>query len=274
VARYLRHDRARVRPHDGEDGVRAGNVDDSGELVAAALARHPVKVVHRLSCRADNEVAIAAKPRHGDVCLEATLRVQHARVHNRTWLHRDVVAADAVQELLRIAPLHFELCERRNVEERRAVARRGVLRADGAQPLRAPPRVRRLVLRGARRAVERRVAEVVRALPPRLEPPMRALRVERVVQRRLAQPALGGELFARPRHAVVQPERFLHSARRAETAAERARVRTRAREHARRCAGRFAGTQCECSPAAEKVEIAARCVRHEALNVDAPQIRA
>jgi hypothetical protein len=72
----------------------------------------------------------------------------------------------------------------------------------------------------------------------------------------------------------VQPERFLHSARRAETAAERARVRTRAREHARRCAGRFAGTQCECSPAAEKVEIAARCVRHEALNVDAPQIRA
>ena len=129
-------------------------------------------------------------------------RVAHRRVHHASRRDVDVARAQPLQPLQRTGPLHQELRVRRQVEQRRRLARGPALHADRVEPARPVERVRVL----ARRRNVRR--EPVRPLPARGLAEHRARGVQPLGQRRPPHAPRGRRLQHRPVHRV-QPSEHL-----------------------------------------------------------------
>src|SRR5262249_2313844 len=142
---------------------------------------------------------VFGEPRDGEVALDAAARVQHLRVRDRADVARDAVVAEPLEERGCALAADLDLRERRLVEQRRRLAARTVLGADGRRPEPAGPAARpqRLV------AVHRVRLEPVRALPARLLAEGRAELLQARVRRREAQRPTGLALVPRILDVVV-----------------------------------------------------------------------
>ncbi len=169
-------------------------------LVSAYRALDPCEVARRLRRAGDDEELGGAEPHDGEIALEAAARIEHRRVHHPACRDVDLVRAQPLQYVQRVATFQHELGERRLVEDDRILAARALLVENVGEPSRRAERVRRP---GASRR-----QEVVGALPVHLAAEHRALRGETIVERRAAQRPDGLELLARPAHRVVQAERL------------------------------------------------------------------
>ena len=184
---------ARPRTPQPEAEQRAGALGDRHALAVADLRAQPGQVVlTRAAARHDPEQLLVLA-RHGQVAADPARRREHGRVHDRADRPVDPVGADALEIRERIRSRHVELRERRDVEERDALARGQVLGADGGRPVHGRPTLAALPVGAGEQLAVR--LEPLRTLPTRAGEALRA-------ERRVPLEERGQPKLARRRHLL------------------------------------------------------------------------
>ena len=149
-------------------------VRDPGAAVLGQVVGEPLQVGHAVRAAGHDAELLVAEPHDREVGAEAAARREHRRVDHAP--DRDVALAhrDALHGRERARAGHVEDAERGQVEHRRAVAHREVLRVDDRRPpARVPLRVARAhARRRSRRAASRstRTSAGAPRPPPRRRP--------------------------------------------------------------------------------------------------------
>ncbi len=181
-------------------------------------------------------------------------RVEHQRVDDPADADVEVLRADLLHHPQRVGARHLDLRERRQVEQRRRLARRAVLAGDVLEPVLAAVAVGVLARRAGRRVP-------VRALVADRLAEHRAGGLDPVVQRRAADVARRARLQVRPVHGV-QPAEALRRA-----GVQVAAVRLLLREPLHVEAGHVAGRRARHDPLRQRAAGAGRV--DDALAVEA-----
>ena len=134
VARELAHDLARPRAPEPERRPARGEVEDLRRAVLGQVVAVPLEVRHPVGAAGDHAEVLVAEPHHGEVGAEAAARREHRRVDDLAELHVHLAHRDLLHALERARPDDVEDAERGEVEHRRAVAHREVLRVDDRRP--------------------------------------------------------------------------------------------------------------------------------------------
>ena len=210
---HARHELARVRPRQRQDGVAERDVVDAHVGPGRDRAAQDVEVVGLRRRRRDHVVAVRLVARHRQVARDAALRRQHLRQRDAVVLLRRAVGEQALQVRAGVGAAHDVLREARLVEQADAVA-------DAAGTRGRRPRARRCGGSSARR-------------PPAPRP---------VARTRAAAPSPSAR--RRPRRAPAGGRRAATCAAAGRRAAPRAGSgsRTRARRPGRRGPRRSAGS--------------------------------
>ena len=113
---------ARLRPHHRHHRLRHRNVHGKAVRTVRDVPFNPVQVATHRRRRGDDEIFIGRKPCDGHIGLDATTLIQELRVDNPPVRHRDIVAANPLQDSFGITPDNPDLAEARQVEHAGTVA--------------------------------------------------------------------------------------------------------------------------------------------------------
>ena len=158
-----REDLARARAPQPEAEPVIGHVRDRHALVVPELPPEPREVVHARTTAGHDHERLLVGAGDGQVATDPAGRREHRRVDHRAGTAVDPVRADPLEEREGVRSLDVELHVRGQVEERRALARREVLCADGRRPVLRGPAGARFPRGSAQNLVR---VEPLRALPP------------------------------------------------------------------------------------------------------------
>ncbi|OIQ69659.1 hypothetical protein GALL_487370 [mine drainage metagenome] len=114
VAKVIRADRrhqiARFRPHHAQHRLRRCHIGNHDELIRQVLAQ-PRQIPLQRRPRHHEEIRGLRQPRHGQIALNPTARVQHLRVDNPSRRNVHVIGAHPLEERASVAPLDADLAE-------------------------------------------------------------------------------------------------------------------------------------------------------------------
>jgi hypothetical protein len=163
------------------------------------LPPEPGEVVHPRPAAGHDHERLLAGAGDGQVTPDPAGGAEHRRVHHGPGAPVDPVRADPFEEREGVWPLDVELDVGGQVEERRALARREVLGADGRRPVLGRPAGPRLP-RGAAQDFVR--VEPLRTLPARAREELGAELHVPLVERRQPEPAWACRLLQRVQDVV------------------------------------------------------------------------
>ncbi len=134
----------------------------------------------------------------GEVAFDAALVVEHLGIDQRAHRLCHVVGGDPGERRLGIPPLQHEFRERRLVEDDGRLAHRPMLAPDGIEPVLPPVAVDIPGLLAGKK-----IRKPVRPFPAELFAEAGTLRLQAVIERRLAARPAARMLFERPGHRIV-----------------------------------------------------------------------